>query len=70
MTDEGPGFAPGTEEVAFERFWRGEDARDQPGSGIGLAIVKATAERHGGSVRAVGSTVTVRLPLVRIDAGP
>ncbi len=64
VTDQGAGFAPGTEEVAFDRFWRGGEARDQPGSGIGLAIVKATAERHGGSVSARGSTVTVRLPVV------
>jgi signal transduction histidine kinase len=64
VTDEGAGFAPGTEEAAFERFWRGEGARDHPGSGIGLAIVKATAERHGGSVSAAGSTVTIRLPIV------
>jgi two-component system, OmpR family, sensor kinase len=62
VTDEGAGFAPGTEEAAFERFWRGEAARDHPGSGIGLAIVKASAERHGGSVSAAGSTVTIRLP--------
>jgi signal transduction histidine kinase len=64
VTDEGAGFASGTEEVAFERFWRDESARDHPGSGIGLAIVKATAERHGGSVGAAGSTVTIRLPRV------
>ena len=64
VTDEGAGFAPGTEDAAFERFWRGEAARDRPGSGIGLAIVKATAERHGGSVSASGSTVTIRLPTV------
>jgi signal transduction histidine kinase len=64
VTDEGAGFAPGTEAAAFERFWRGGSARDHPGSGIGLAIVKATAERHGGSVSAAGSTVTIRLPTV------
>nr|MBA3865825.1 HAMP domain-containing protein [Solirubrobacterales bacterium] len=62
VTDQGSGFAPGTEAAAFERFWRGEDARDRPGSGIGLAIVKATVERHGGSVSAEGSTVTLCLP--------
>ena len=61
--DEGSGFAPGSEEAAFDRFWRAEEARDRSGSGIGLAIVKATAERHGGSVRAQGSTVTVTLPI-------
>lgn len=64
VTDEGAGFSPGTEKAAFERFWRGEAARKHPGSGIGLAIVRATAERHGGSVTAAGSTVTIRLPTV------
>jgi two-component system OmpR family sensor kinase len=47
VSDEGSGFAPGSEEAAFERFWRADEARERSGSGIGLAIVKATAERHG-----------------------
>jgi signal transduction histidine kinase len=64
VTDEGPGFSAGEEEVAFERFWRSEDASGRAGSGIGLAIVKASVERHGGSVRASGSTVTITLPTV------
>jgi two-component system sensor histidine kinase MprB len=64
VTDEGPGFSPDEEEVAFERFWRADDARGRAGSGIGLAIVKASVERHGGSVRARGSTVTITLPTV------
>ncbi len=63
VTDRGDGFSPGEEEAAFERFWRSDGARDRPGSGIGLAIVKATVESHGGSVRARGSTVTIVLPL-------
>jgi signal transduction histidine kinase len=62
VTDAGPGFAPGTEEAAFGRFWRGEGV-DAPGSGLGLSIVRATAERHGGRAWAVGSTVTMALPL-------
>ncbi len=62
VTDEGPGFAPGTEEAAFGRFWRGPEA-GAPGSGLGLAIVRATAERHGGRVWARGSTVSLALPL-------
>ena len=61
VTDAGPGFAPGTEEAAFGRFWRGENRR--AGSGLGLAIVRATAERHGGRAWAKGSTVTLALPL-------
>jgi signal transduction histidine kinase len=62
VSDEGAGFAPGSEEVAFDRFWRADEARERAGSGLGLAIVRATAERHGGTVRASGSTVTVTLP--------
>jgi two-component system, OmpR family, sensor kinase len=63
VTDAGKGFAPGTEEAAFSRFWRGGDATGAPGSGLGLAIVRATAERHGGRAWASGSTVTIELPL-------
>jgi signal transduction histidine kinase len=63
VTDQGEGFAPGEEELAFERFWRSDRSRERDGSGIGLAIVRATAERHGGSVRAEGSTVTITLPV-------
>ncbi|MBS1843463.1 MAG: HAMP domain-containing histidine kinase [Actinobacteria bacterium] len=63
VTDEGPGFAPGSEEAAFGRFWRGETSA--PGSGLGLAIVRATAERHGGRAWAGGSTVTISLPLAK-----
>ncbi|MGD9734198.1 MAG: ATP-binding protein [Solirubrobacterales bacterium] len=63
VTDEGEGFAPGEEELAFERFWRSDRSRERDGSGIGLAIVRATVERHHGSVRAAGSTVTITLPV-------
>ena len=69
VTDQGEGFAPGEEEAAFGRFWRSERATGRPGSGVGLAIVKATAERHSGSVRAHGSTVTISLPLAAGGSG-
>jgi two-component system sensor histidine kinase MprB len=68
VSDEGEGFAPSEEELAFERFWRSDRSRERNGSGIGLAIVKATAERHHGSVRAEGSTVTITLPVA--DGSP
>jgi two-component system OmpR family sensor kinase len=76
VSDEGAGFPTGAEEFAFERFWRAEEAAGRSGSGIGLAIVKATAERHGGGVRASGSTVTISLPIapavaaIRTEAEP
>lgn len=67
VSDEGEGFAPGTEEAVFERFWRGEAAAGSPGSGLGLAIVRATAERHGGRAWARGSTVAIELPRAPSD---
>ncbi len=36
----------------FDRFYRSTESRGMPGSGLGLSIVKAVADRHGGDVRA------------------
>jgi two-component system OmpR family sensor kinase len=60
VRDEGPGLSEEATDRAFERFWRG--ARAQPGSGLGLSIVRATAERHGGRVAVEGSEFTIELP--------
>jgi signal transduction histidine kinase len=52
VDDDGPGIAPDDRDRVFERFTRLDDgrARDAGGLGIGLAIVKAVAEQHGGTV--------------------
>ena len=63
VTDEGFGLGPGEQERAFERFWRGSGAG--PGSGLGLAIVRATAERHGGRAQVEGARFTIELPVLR-----
>jgi len=49
VTDSGPGIAPLERARVFERFHRaaGDATR---GSGLGLPIAKAIAERHGGSI--------------------
>jgi two-component system OmpR family sensor kinase len=60
VRDEGVGLSETEAEHAFERFWRG--AQDCTGSGLGLSIVRATAERHGGRVRVSGSEFTIELP--------
>ena len=36
----------------FERFYRSAESRTMPGSGLGLSIVQAVADRHGGTVTA------------------
>ncbi|HEV3229739.1 MAG TPA: HAMP domain-containing sensor histidine kinase [Solirubrobacteraceae bacterium] len=64
VTDQGPGLAPGDREHAFDRFWRGPAAAGRPGTGLGLALVRAIAERHGGRVSAQGSRFTIDLPAV------
>jgi two-component system phosphate regulon sensor histidine kinase PhoR len=53
----------------FDRFFRAGATRDSaPGVGLGLTIVKAIAEGHGGSVsveseEGVGTTFRIELPL-------
>jgi two-component system, OmpR family, sensor histidine kinase MprB len=51
VDDEGPGIAPGDREHVFERFYRSEESRSMPGSGLGLSIVRQVIERHAGNVR-------------------
>ncbi len=59
VSDDGPGIAEGQRERIFDRFHRTDEARDRVagGAGLGLAIVRAIAEAHGGSVRAVAPVV-------------
>ena len=50
VQDSGPGI-PGCDRArATERFFRGELARHTPGSGLGLALVEAVAQLHGGNL--------------------
>lgn len=70
VRDTGEGIPPEHLTHVFERFYRADTARDRGhgGSGIGLAIVKALVEIHGGRVRAAsdgagqGATFTILLP--------
>ncbi len=52
VVDSGPGFKPEERTLVFERFFRGSAAEStgQPGSGLGLAVVKALVEAEGGVV--------------------
>lgn len=50
IVDEGPGIPPADRGRATDRFFRGEAARQTPGSGLGLALVEAVAQLHAGSL--------------------
>jgi signal transduction histidine kinase len=74
VTDDGPGIPPEDAERVFGRFTRLDDARarveaadGEEGAGLGLAIVRSTAQAHGGSVSLgdarPGLRAVVRLPL-------
>jgi two-component system sensor histidine kinase MprB len=75
VSDAGAGLGPEEGARAFDRFWRGAAAAHRPGSGLGLALVRAVAERHGGEVTVHGSRFTIDLPVLspgpgRTGAGP
>jgi len=66
VADQGPGIPEPDRARATERFFRGESARNSPGSGLGLALVQAVAQLHGGSLRfrdaGPGLIATLTLP--------
>jgi len=70
VSDSGPGFG-GMGDSAFERFVRGDAARTRGGAGLGLAIVRAVAEAHGGSATvARGAAVSLSLPVSGSSQSP
>jgi signal transduction histidine kinase len=69
VTDDGVGLTEEAAEHIFDRFYRADESRARPGgAGLGLPIVLAIAEAHGGWVEAaspgagLGTTVSVHLP--------
>ncbi len=50
VADTGPGIPPELREKVFQRFFRADDSRATPGSGLGLSLVRAVADLHGASI--------------------
>jgi len=76
VEDSGPGIPPGDAERIFERFYRADPSRSRElgGAGLGLSIVAAVAEAHGGGARvepsaAGGARFEIRIPLASTE-GP
>ncbi len=69
VSDTGPGIPPGHLPYIFDRFYKVDPARggEATGSGLGLSIVKAIVERHGGTIAVAsrpgeGATFTITFP--------
>ena len=67
VRDEGPGIPAEEQRLIFERFARSQAVRGGSGAGLGLAIVQAIAEAHGGRVEldssiGTGAKFTIVLP--------
>lgn len=68
VRDHGPGIPLEQLSVVFERFARADEGRGVEGSGLGLSIVAAISQAHGGTAFAVsggvGTRVVIRLPRI------
>jgi two-component system OmpR family sensor kinase len=70
VADSGPGLDIEQCEHVFERFYRADQSRSRAsgGAGLGLSIVAAVSEAHGGNVTVEsspekGTTFRIELPL-------
>ncbi len=50
ITDSGPGIARDQRDMVFQRFYRVENSRSAPGSGLGLSLVAAVAKLHDAQI--------------------
>jgi signal transduction histidine kinase len=64
VDDCGPGIPEADRERVFDRFQRLESHRGSPGVGLGLSLVRAIAQRHGGRVLLLGRTPGLRARLI------
>ncbi|NTV94433.1 MAG: HAMP domain-containing protein [Thiobacillus sp.] len=71
VSDTGPGIAPDDLPRIFDRFFRSDRSRHQPGNGLGLSLAQAVAHAHGGAIEAApapggGSVFTLVFPAGKV----
>ena len=73
VSDHGPGIPAEDRERVFRRFYRREQSRTSPGSGLGLSLVSVIAELHGATVEladnAPGLRIMVKFPAIAAETG-
>ncbi len=70
ISDDGPGIEPEDRERVFERFFRSDKARHEPGAGLGLSIARWIVDQHHGRILAGeraggGAAMYVDIPSLR-----
>lgn len=64
VADSGPGIAEGDRDKVFNRFYRAEESRHTPGSGLGLSLVAAIVELHKGTIYLADNNPGLRAEIV------
>ncbi|WP_298815980.1 HAMP domain-containing sensor histidine kinase [uncultured Roseibium sp.] len=69
VSDNGAGIPEKDQDRVIERFVRLEESRSEPGTGLGLSLVKAVARLHGGELRFKNETpgLSARIDLKRAE---
>ncbi|HXT41321.1 MAG TPA: HAMP domain-containing sensor histidine kinase [Candidatus Angelobacter sp.] len=70
VSDTGLGIPPEEKDKVWDRLYRGDKSRNEKGLGLGLSLVRAVVQAHGGTVEVSsepgrGSVFTIRLPAAR-----
>ncbi len=73
IADRGPGLDPQEAEQIFDKFYRGSQAKQKVGTGLGLTICRAIVKAHGGKIwvenrEGGGSVFKILIPLVESHA--
>jgi signal transduction histidine kinase len=72
VTDTGIGLTPDEVPRIWDRLYRGDQSRSERGLGLGLSLVRAVVQAHGGesevsSAIGIGSTFTISFPLPSVS---